>query len=196
MRTVAKGCARYVLNAADDHSRYVVAYFQKNKSKVGAQLIKPKTLYETQWGERLKCLRSNNGTAFVNKKVAGMRKKNWVVHQRSVPYSPQQNGVAERMNRTIMEKARSMLYYKGVSTEWWVEAVSTAVYLIHRSIKTSRRPVTPYELKFNAKPRMNHLRVFQSQCYAHVDDAKRSKLEPKSFRCMLLVYAENLKGIG
>ncbi|OWY95087.1 polyprotein [Phytophthora megakarya] len=98
------------------------------------------------------------------------------------------------MNRTIMEKARSMLHYKGVSSLWWAEAVNTAVYLINRSTNTANSRTTPYELGFKTKPRMDHLRVFGSQGYAHVDDAKRTKLEPKSFRCMFLGYAENVKG--
>ncbi|OWZ03844.1 polyprotein [Phytophthora megakarya] len=94
------------------------------------------------------------------------------------------------MNRTIMEKARSMLYYKGVSTEWWAEAVSTAVYLINRSASSVHTDVTPYELGFKVKPQMEHLRVFGSQGYAHVDDAKRTKLEPKSFRCKSVTVGE------
>lgn len=116
------------------------------------------------------------------------------MHQRTVPYSPQQNGVAERMNRTIMEKARSMLHYKSVSTEWWAEAVHTAVYLINRSSNTAHVNSTSYELSFKVKPHMEHLRVFGSQGYAQIDGAKRTKLESKSFRCMFLGYAENVKG--
>ncbi|KAE8955150.1 hypothetical protein PR002_g31866 [Phytophthora rubi] len=145
-------------------------------------------------GERLMCLRSDNGTEFVNKDVTRICTLNGIMHQRTVPYSPQQNGVAERMNRTIMEKARSMLHYKSVSTEWWAEAVSTAVYLINRSTNTQNTSVTPYELGFKVKPTLEHLRVFGSHGYAHIDKAQRTKLEPKSFRCMFLGYAENVKG--
>ena len=83
----------------------------------------------------MKCLHSENGTEFVNKTVDEMCRRNGIQHQRTVPYSPQQNGVAKRMNRTIMQKARSMLHYKGVSTVWWAEAVNTSVYLINRSTK-------------------------------------------------------------
>ncbi|OWY90659.1 Rve-domain-containing hypothetical protein [Phytophthora megakarya] len=160
MRTLSKGGARYVLSFVDDYSRYVVAYFLKNKSEVVAKLSEFKAFYENQWGERLKCLRSDNGTEYVNKKVAEVCSRNGIMHQRTVPYSPQQNGVAERMNRTIMEKARSMLHYKGVSTLWWAEAVNTAVYLINRSTNTANSRTTPYDLGFKTKPRMDHLRVF------------------------------------
>ncbi|CEG47201.1 polyprotein [Plasmopara halstedii] len=84
-----------------------------------------------------------------------------------------------------MEKARSMLQNKSVSTEWWVEAVNTAVYLISRSSNTAHPDTTPYELAFKTKPQMNHLRVFGSHGYTQ---------EPKSFKCTFLGYAENVKG--
>uniref|UniRef100_A0AAV1TCE5 Retroviral polymerase SH3-like domain-containing protein n=1 Tax=Peronospora matthiolae TaxID=2874970 RepID=A0AAV1TCE5_9STRA len=93
-----------------------------------------------------------------------------------------------------MEKARSMLYYKGVGMPWWAEAVSTAVYLINRSTNSANSDVTPFEVGFKTKPSIEHLRVFGSQGYAHIDDDKRTKLEPKSYRCMFLGYEENTEG--
>ncbi|KAE9023480.1 hypothetical protein PR003_g13857 [Phytophthora rubi] len=163
MKSTSKGGAKYILTFVDDFSRYVVVYFLKKKSEVASKLKEFMRFYEKQWGERLMCLRSDNGTEFVNKDVARICTLNGIMHQRTVPYSPQQNGVAERVNRTIMEKARSMLHYKSVSTEW-------------------------------VKPTLEHLRVFGSHGYAHIDKAKRTKLEPKSFGCMFLGYAENVKG--
>ncbi|KAL3662242.1 hypothetical protein V7S43_019078 [Phytophthora oleae] len=194
MKTKSKGGARYVLTFVDDYSKYVVAYFITKKSEVPVKFKTFMNLYENQWGERIKCLRSDNGTKFINKEMDKMCSLHGIVHQKTVPYSPQQNGVAERMNRTIMEKARSMLYYKGISTMWWAEAVSTSLYLINRSTTSSHSSMTPYELAFTDKPRLDHLRVFGSIGYAHVDKAKRTKLEPKSFKCMFLGYAENSKG--
>ncbi|KAG4061423.1 hypothetical protein PC123_g3730 [Phytophthora cactorum] len=196
MRTPTTGGAKYVLTFVDDYSRYVAAYFMKNKSEVASKLKEFKGFYENQWGGggRMKCLRSDNGMEFVNNKVADIWQRNGIVHQRTVPYSPQQNGVAERMNRTIMEKARSMLHYKAMPMYWWAEAVNIAVYHINRSTNTTNPDATPYELGFKVKPRMEHLRVFGSQGYAHIDNVKRTKLEPKSFRCMFLGYAENVKG--
>jgi transposase InsO family protein len=194
MKTKSKGGARYVFTFVDNYSKYVVAYFITKKSEVPVKFKTFMNLYENQWGERIKCLRSDNGTEFVNKKMDNMCALNRIVHQKTVPYSPQQNGVAERMNHTIMEKDRSMLYYKGISTMWWAEAVSTSVYLINRSTTSTNSSMTPYELAFKDKPRLDHLRVFGSVGYAHVDKAKHTKLEPKSFTCMFLGYAENVKG--
>ncbi|OWZ20870.1 polyprotein [Phytophthora megakarya] len=98
------------------------------------------------------------------------------------------------MNRTNLEKARSVFYYKGVPTMWWAEAVETAVYLINRSTNAAHSDVTLYKLGFKVKPRMEHLRVFGSQGYAHIDDATRRKLEAKRFQCLFLGYAENANG--
>ena len=194
MRTMSKGGSKYVLTFVDDYSRYVVAYFLKKKSEVVVKMKEFQALYENQCGERLKCVCSDNGTEFVNKKMAELFRQKGIMHQRTVPYSPQQNGVAERMNRTIMEKARSMLHYKSVPTEWWAEAVNTATYLINRSTNTAQSDKTPYEMAFKVKPSMDNLRVFGSQGYAHIDVTKRTKLDPHSFRCMFLGYAENVKG--
>lgn len=126
----------------------------------------------------MKSLRSDNGAKFINKKVTDICQRCSIVHQRTIPNSPQQNGVAERFNLTIMEDVSSMLHYKGVSTQRWAEAISTAVYLINRSANTAQSDATPYELVFKVKPRMDHLRVFGSQGYARVDDAKMTNLEP------------------
>ncbi|OWZ24423.1 polyprotein [Phytophthora megakarya] len=97
------------------------------------------------------------------------------------------------MNRSIMEKDQSLLYYTGVPTIWWTEAVATAVYLINCSTNAAHSGVTPFELVFKVKPRLEHLCVFGWQGYAHIDDAKRTKLGVESFRCLFLGYSKNGK---
>ncbi|OWZ04219.1 Integrase, catalytic core protein [Phytophthora megakarya] len=144
--------------------------------------------------ERIKCLHSDNGIEFENKSIDKICQQSGIIHQKTIPCSPQQNGVTERIDRTIMENARSMLHYKGVSAMWWVEVVNTAVYLINRSTNCMRSTTTLYELSFKTKPSRNHLRVFRSIGYAHVDKFRRTKLEAKSFKCMFLGYAEDSKG--
>ncbi|OWY97152.1 Rve-domain-containing hypothetical protein [Phytophthora megakarya] len=116
MKTKSKGGARYVLVFVHDYSRYVVAYFLKKKSEVANKTKTYLTMYENRWRERIKCLRLDNGMEFVNKSMDKICQQYGTIHQKAVPYSPQQNGVAERMNRTVMEKAWSMLHYKGVTT--------------------------------------------------------------------------------
>ena len=124
MQTKSKGGARYILTFVDDFSRYVVAYFLKSKSEVAPKFREFKAMIENQCDQKIKTVRSDNGTEFVNKTFDGICRESGIVHQRTIPYSPQQNGLAERLNRTIMDKARSMLHYKCVSLEWWAEAVA------------------------------------------------------------------------
>ncbi|KAE8891573.1 hypothetical protein PF005_g10963 [Phytophthora fragariae] len=193
MKPKSKGGAPYVLTFVDDYSKYVVGYFITKKSEVPVMFKTFINLYENQWGERIKFPRTDNGTEFVNKEMDRLCASNGIVHQKTVPYSPQQNGVAERINRTIMDNARIMLYYKGISTMWWSEAVSTSVYPINRLTTTTHSRMTPYGLAVKDKLRLDHLRVVFSVGYAHIDKAKRTKLEPKDFKCMLLGYAENSK---
>ncbi|KAE8993484.1 hypothetical protein PR001_g20659 [Phytophthora rubi] len=99
-----------MLTFVDDYSKYVVAYFITKKSEVLIKFNTLMNLYENQWGERIKCLLSDNGIEFVNKEMSKGCALNEIVHLKTAPYSPQQNGVAEIMNRTIMEKVQSMLY--------------------------------------------------------------------------------------
>lgn len=137
MQTKSSGGSRYILLFVDDFSRYVVGYFLKSKSEVTVRLAEYKSTVENQWNAKIKCVRSDNGTEFVNKKFDGICKENGIVHKLTAPYSPQQNGVAKRMNRTVMEMARSMIHYKGVEKKWWAEAVNTAIFTISFSLSSS-----------------------------------------------------------
>ncbi len=105
------------------------------------------------------------------------------------PYTPQLNGVAERSNRTIVESARSQMYGKRVSLEFWVLAVQCAVYVKNRT-SPSARSKTPYEQWYKKKPDISHLRVFGCRVFVHVPDEKRRKLDPKAIEGMTVGYVE------
>ena len=88
MKTKSKGGARYVLTFVDDYSRHVVVYFLTKKSEVVTKFKSFMKLYENQWGQRIKCLRSDNGTEFVNTPMTEICRVNGIMHQKTVPYSP------------------------------------------------------------------------------------------------------------
>ncbi|KAJ0389438.1 hypothetical protein P43SY_011659 [Pythium insidiosum] len=182
MNTASAGGSKYVLSFVDDFSRHVTLYFLRNKSQVTTKFIEYKKKMENQCGVRIMRVRSDNGTEYNNKRFHAFCRANGIVHQRTVPYSPQQNGVAERMNRTLVEKARCMLHYKAVPTKWWAEAMATAAYLVNRTSTAAKPDTTPYELCFGARPNLEHLRVFGAMGYAHIDDSKRKKFEAKAFK--------------
>ncbi|KAL4376201.1 hypothetical protein GQ457_02G024740 [Hibiscus cannabinus] len=112
----------------------------------------------------------------------------------TVPRSPQQNGIAERKNRTILNMARSMLKAKNMPKEFWAEAVSCAIYLSNRSPTKNVDNVTPQEAWSGRKPSVRHIRVFGSIAYAHVPDQGRLKLDDRSSKYVFIGYDSNSKG--
>eukprot|EP00253_Pinus_taeda_P027342 PITA_27342 len=107
-------------------------------------------------------------------------------NRKTTPYTPQQNGVAERMNKTLIERARSMLSGAGLGQEFWAEAVDTACYLVNRSPLSTLEDKTPQEVWTGKKPSLSHLRVFGCDAYVHVPELKRTKLDSKSQKCIFI----------
>ncbi|GMF31517.1 unnamed protein product [Phytophthora fragariaefolia] len=132
MKPTSMGGARYVVTFIDDFSGFALA--------------------ETQTGCKLKCVRSDNGGEYTSKRFNRFCALNGIVHQTSAPYSPQQNGLAERMNRTLVEMARAMMHYMEVDRQWWDEAVMTAAHIVNRVPKTARRDKSPLEVLTGVQP--------------------------------------------
>jgi transposase InsO family protein len=185
------GGKRYILTFLDDHSRKVFVYFLKRKSEVSEYTKNFISLVETQTGDKVKVLRSDNGTEYVNRDLEGFLKGKGIVHQVTVPYSPQQNSCAERLNRTLLEKVRCLLYTSNLDHKFWAEAAGTAAHLINVSPSKRLSGKTPEEAWTGKKVSLKHLRVFGCEAYAHIDKVKRNKLEPKSKRCIFLGYETN-----
>src|SRR5437660_7284924 len=99
------------------------------------------------------------------------------MYELSAPHTQNQNGIGERMNRTIMEKARSMLLEAGLPESFWAEAVNTAMYLHNRSPTRSLEGKTPYEAWNGDKPNLSHLKVLSCDAFLHVPEEKRNKLQ-------------------
>lgn len=123
--------ARYFVSFIDDYSRKLFVYALKSKSEVFAKFLEFKNKVENELELNIKFFRSDNGTEFVNKNFMEYFVKHGITHQKSAPYSPQQNGLAERMNRTIIEKVRCMLMDADITKQFWAEAVYAAVDIIN-----------------------------------------------------------------
>jgi hypothetical protein len=109
-------------------------------------------------------------------------------------YTPQQNGVAERKNITIMEMARSMLTAKHLSNEYWAEAVATAIYILNRCLTKSVKNRIPQGAWTGSKHDVAHLTFFGCVAYAHVPDEMRRKMDNKGQKCIFVGYSEETKG--
>lgn len=194
MRTPSQSQNKYFILFIDDLSRMTWVYFLKEKSEAFEIFKKFILLVENQSGKKLKTLRSDRGTEFNSKKFDEFCKNEGLEHQLTVAYNPQQNGVSERKNRTIMEMARSMLMAKGLPKKFWAKAVNTTVYLLNRCPTKAVKNLTPIEAWSAIKPTAEHLKVFGRICYMHILEQKRHKLEEKSAKGVFLGYSSQSKG--
>ena len=117
-------------------------------------------------------------------------------HELTAPYSPAQNGTAERINRTLMESARTMMTQAGLPDKYWAEAVATAVYLRNCVLTRSlSERMTPYEKWYGRKPDLSHLKVFGCMAYAYIPDIHRNgKLSKKAEKLRFVGYSLQTKG--
>ncbi|CAA7055049.1 unnamed protein product [Microthlaspi erraticum] len=142
-----------------------------------------KILVENQTGKKLKCLRTDNGLEFCNNQFDKLCRESGVKRHKTCPYTPQQNGVSKRMNRSIMDKVRRMLTETGLNGEFWAEAASTAVYIINRSPSASIDFEVPEALWIGDKPSYNHLRTFGCMAYVHTIN---DKISPRATKVKML----------
>ncbi|GJR26454.1 retrovirus-related pol polyprotein from transposon TNT 1-94 [Tanacetum coccineum] len=137
--------------------------------------------------------KTDNGTEFVNQTLREYYEKVGISHETSVARSPQQNGVVERRNRTLIEAARTMLIYAKAPLFLWAEAVATACYTQNRSMIRRRHGKTPYELLHNKPPDLSYLHVFGALCYPTNDNENLGKLQPKADIGIFIGYAPTKK---
>ena len=180
-----------MLTIIDDYSRRVWPYFLKSKDDTFAAFIEWKVMIERQTEKKVKVLRTDNGGEFCSDAFDDYCRKEGIVRHHTIPYTPQQNGVAERMNRTIISKARCMLSNAHMNKRFWAEAANTACYLINRSPSIPLNKKTPIEVWSGTPADYSHLRVFGCTAYAHVDNGK---LEPRAIKCLFLGYGSGVKG--
>jgi transposase InsO family protein len=183
---------RYFATFKDDYSNYCTTNLLKKKSEVTTALQNFVAKVKMQIHKDVKCIRSDNGGEYLNGELQEWLNNEGISHERSAPYTPQQNGVAERTNRTLMEAARSMLYEKKVPLELWGEAVMCATHIQNRKI-SGTNDVTPFELWTGSRPDVSYLRVFGSPAFVHIPDETRRKLDPKAVECLLVGYCEHSK---
>ena len=182
------GGSRYFVTFVDDCTRYTAVYFMNKKSEVLKYFREFHREAELVTGCKVKCIRSDNGTEYVNGDFDRYLKECGIQRQLSAPFSPQQNGVAERVNRTLLNSARSMLHYAGLPEKFWAEAVLNATYVKNRVSTKAVNEKVPYEAFWDRKPSVGYLRIFGCDAYAHVPKVNRKKLDSRSKKVTFLGY--------
>lgn len=185
------GGAKFFVTFLDDYTRKVWIYLMANKSEVFSKFKVFKALFENQRSHKIKCLKIDNGGEFCSLEFDNFCADNGIRRVKVVPYTPQENGAVERLNRTIMEKVQCMLSNAGLEKEFWAEACNTIVYLINRSPSSRLNFRIPEEEWQGRRISYSHLKVFGCQAFAHVPKEKRSKLDPKSEPCIFIGYGED-----
>lgn len=188
------GGARYFVSFIDDFSRRVWVYPIKRKSDVFEVFKAFKARVELESEKKIKCLRTDNGGEYTSDEFDAFCQQEGIKRQFTVAYTPQQNGVAERMNRTLLDRTRAMLRTAGLAKSFWAEAVKTACYVINRSPSTAIDLKTPMELWTGEPADYSRLHTFGSPVYVMYNDQERTKLDPKSRKCIFLGYADGVKG--
>ncbi|WVZ50972.1 hypothetical protein U9M48_002169 [Paspalum notatum var. saurae] len=161
---------RYFLLLVDDMSRFMWLCLLASKDQAPAAIRRFKAAAEVESGRKLKVLRTDRGGEFTSVEFGVYCAEEGVQRQLTAPYTPQQNGVVERRNQTVVGIARSMLLAKGLPGMFWGEAVTTAVFILNRSPTRSLDGKTPFEARHGERPAVSFLRTFG--CVAHVKNTK------------------------
>jgi hypothetical protein len=166
----------------------------KDKSKVHEIFKKFSTRAQIEFDVKIKRVRSDNGTEFKNTNIEEYLDEEGIVHELSVPYTPQQNGIAERNNRTLIEAARTMLDEYKTSDSFWAEAINTTCHATNYLYLHKLHHKTAYELLTDKKPNVSYFRVFGCKCFILNKKPKSSKFAPKVDEGIFLGYASNAHG--
>ncbi|KAK4411889.1 Retrovirus-related Pol polyprotein from transposon TNT 1-94 [Sesamum angolense] len=185
------GGNKYFLSIIDNFSRKVFFFLMKHKSDVFENFRKWKILVENQTGKKLKVLHTDNGLEFCNQSFSNLCDECGIKRHKTNPYTPQQNGVVERMNRTLLEKVRCMLISSGLPKSFWGEALVTAAYLINRSPSVPLNGKIPESVWTGHTVDISSLRVFGCSAFVH---QSVDKLAPRSQKCVFIGYPDGIKG--
>jgi transposase InsO family protein len=167
-------------------------FFLPDKTESQEVLKKFLKRAQNEFDVRVKKIRSDNGTEFKNTQVEDFLDEEGIKHEFLAHYTPQQNGVAERKNHTLIEMARTMHDEYKTSDQFWAEAINTACHATNRLYLRKLLKKTSYELLTSNKPNFSYFQFFGSKCYILHKRLKPSKFTPKVYECFLLAMIQTL----
>jgi transposase InsO family protein len=191
MPCVSRSGHLYSMNVIDDFSSYVWSLPLKSKSNAGPVLQSWLRAVENQSGHRLKILVSDNGE-LVSRSTHEWCSLLGIEHQKTAPYTSAHNGRAERLHRTLLDKARAMRLACNAPLNLWDEFCATSAYLTNLTASSSLQGCTPSELWFQRVPALSHLREIGCRAFALIQ-SHNPKLFRRSRPCVLIGYAPHSK---
>lgn len=186
------GGSKYFVLARDEYSSYLMAHCIASKKQVFPALRKLLTDASVATQRRVQIIRSDNGTEYNNTAIKLYCDQEGIVQEFSAPYTAQQNGLAERANRTVIERARSMLQKSGLPLNLWAEAILTAVYLSNLVTNKNTPDRTPFEMFFGRPPVYSHLVEFGQEVHVHDNSKAVSKFSAKTIEAYAVGYGSRI----
>ncbi|KAK1432520.1 hypothetical protein QVD17_09417 [Tagetes erecta] len=185
---------RYYVVFIDDFSRFTWFYPLKTKTDFYVVLPAFIKLVQTQCSRKIKTFQSDGGGEFVNHTVRKIFEENGTFHRYSCPHTPQQNGRAERKHRHIVETGLAMLFNAHVPASFWVDAFTSATYIINRVPTPLLENKSPFQILFDQLPNYSNFRVYGCRVFPYLRDYAKHKLEPRSLPCIFIGYSSSHKG--
>ena len=182
---------KYFVTFIDDYSRYEYVYLMQRKFETFGKFKEFLAEAERQLGKSLLFLRSDRGSEYLDTEFKDHLIEHGIVSQLIAPGTPQQNGVAERRNRIMLDMVRSMMSYSSLPLSFWGYALQTSVYILN-VVPSKYIQHTPLELWSGRKPSLHHIRIWG--CTAHVLKGKTGKLEPGTKVCLFVGYPKGMRG--
>nr|GFC00436.1 retrovirus-related Pol polyprotein from transposon TNT 1-94 [Tanacetum cinerariifolium] len=180
---------RYVLVIVDDYSRYTWTYFLRSKDETPEVLIDFLRLVQRGLQAQVRVVRTDKGMEFLNQTLHAFFAVEGIQHQTSVARTPEQNGVVERRNRTLVDAARTMLSAAKVPLFFWAEAIATACFTQNSSLVIPRHEKTPYHIINDRKLSVKFFYIFGSVCYIVRDGENLDKIKEKGDECIFMGYS-------
>ncbi|UYV83682.1 SETMAR [Cordylochernes scorpioides] len=165
------------------HTDQVIEYFDIFRARA-----------ERETGHKIKRLRTDNGLEYCNKNFKQKLESLEIKHQLTNSYSPQQNGVSERLNRSLLDMARASMHNADLPQKFWDESVNCAAYIKNRSLCSALDNKVPEEIWLSRKVSVRHFKIFGALAYAHIPKQKRKKFDRRAERCILVGYSTQYKG--
>ena len=183
----------YFITFIDDFTRFGHVYLISHKHEALDCFKRYMSLVENQLERKIKVLRTDRGGEYQSIPFKELCDEKGIVHQLTMPYTPQQNGVAERRNRTLMEMVRSMMAQANLPVTYWGDALLTATFILNR-VPSKSVSTTPYELWTHRTPDLDFLKPWGCASYAHISSHRLGKLGPRGRKCIFIRYSETSKG--
>jgi hypothetical protein len=180
----------YYVSFIDDYSCKTWVYFLNSKDEVLRKFKEFKALVENLSKRIIKILRSDNGGEYTSNEFGSFCRDVEIKRELASPYNPQQNGVAERKNRTIMEAIKTMIHDQDLPMHLWAEATRTTIYVQYRLSHSALGFKTPEEMFIGKKPEVSHLKIFGCPVFVHIPKEKRTKLDPSGKKGIFVGYCE------